>query len=1290
MADNSINMMNISIFYNSSTNNPKVIRYNAEFILPVVQVRVINQSDTSISTVPLLSRAKDIECTLSVKQANNNDPVPYFGGLPLPYNLLSGQINFKPLSVQPVLQISSTNTDPLSVVTDPLNPVQVPAPYTISIAPICYIKGQQLQGAALNFVLQRLQLIWVQAPPIAFMPSSCGRSTNSSIYLGGILDATSGKLSDSGNAVIDALAPISPSLPTVVIGLQDYDTNALAEDETGGICSMSISNVTYSTKIPKDQRRSVLGGTTVVYTVNGKATFQGVTIHSPMGSIVTLYVECSRAQGGGRSLVLSTPIAMMDGTITWSTTPSVSTKVLTNNQAISVYAIPVPHNRTTSLKMTLKIREPTYLASWSLAAGVTVRDFQPGMDPPTVCTLVLSNNGIVTTVGNGKIAVPLDTSTTKLFLRTATTSSTSSTILADSTSTTTVSGWTLNGNNGDALLTFQLVAPLDTPVAVQAMCTIGATILYSDPIPIVATAAKVGFGSSLTNIPYALIPSFPEDPIKVPVRTPFVSFGLLMSDGVTFITSTPNTPDNVPIGCTLSLVENSVTLSATSQLELSSCDSNVLLTGGEVVLVDPVTGLATFPNVYVDGPLGARFTLRASCMRPYIDPSTISADQVVSPISKVDTSVVLSDVEVVWYTAEGVGMDRTRLGSSVVLQAETTLRIIVKLNWVLPVLNKPSSFIRMEMNESTLTPSLSISCSLRVPDRQVRTSSIYFETHEVAPYDDGTVAFQVRLQEPLGYPFTMYADCLLPKKQTRSTTALTVILVSPSPIPRRAAFSANPSLSSTNTAASTPGTTGAASTPSTVVGGTTPTGPTVTASPTITATITPTSTISPSGTSIIAGGTTATPTRTTSRTVTSTPSPTPSVLVAAVVEFGMDIPSIPITDIDAIFASMQTPEILKEFSKGVLTMLTDITTSKPTSARITTITNSRTAEIVHIPMEDSVYDASSIVSNNNNNRRRNLQSNSNTGTLSVTIVAAYHDPSVTQNIVNAVQSVFSNSNSNIMSNYLGSSFSMIQQSTGITMSSILSSCCAVNTSNIMVVIAPSVGAVPSNTTTSSAISYIITYVENASLLLVAAILGSILVFVLIVWMYTSYRTRKALIDDYRTKRENKKSIINSKIMDSSLSKQLLETNYDGGGIENEPKLSNAKQWEYTAQVLEHMQKAIQQQDAAIIAQNARIATQQAQIDAGIRSAWTDRSYPNAVPPMQSSAPTMMTTTTTMGNMTTPVRIISGTSNPTVGPVIYQPGTILEVSYGKNNNNTSKNNNPSHSEIDNVLFNVPQY
>ena len=912
---------------------PSQLQFNTFFSLPALQLLGSNGA-------PLagLARAEDVSCSISI--TSNAAGVAFIGGVPGAYNPASGSLAFGPLAVQPQLPDSEAT----------------PVPMLLSIQ--CTVRGQTVPPSVMSSVfvtlsLQRLRITWAVAPPMTAMPSSCGRSWNSTA-LGGTLDATSGLLTGGSQGKLASAATL---LSTMQVSLLDYDSGLPAVAETGGVCTIAAINATFSYRTPAEQRHAALGGPTTVFTQAGSAIFDSVSLSAPLGSTVVIVATCARASGG-RAFSVSSSLALNDAEANWQTVPTSTAAVLSGGRSVPVPALAVVYNATTTVRVTLRIREP-YFAMWGPSAPYSVRDYVVGTDPAASCSLVLVNNAIVSTSAGGTVAVPLDLDSAKLYLLPGSLPASATLIVASQPG----AAWTV-GAGGAVSLSFRLAAPLDVPVAVQAYCAMGSSTLLSAPLVLAASAAQLAF--ALGGKPsYGIIPTFDEDP-QVNFLNPVVSFGLLgLGSNAGFLA---NCGDGLATSCTLQVVQGSVSASAASASQLLSCTSDVttlssdndgnVVTGALVTAADCSTGLASFPTAFLRGPLGSAFTLRASCSRPAIG----------GPVSFLDTSLMLADIDVRWNTVFGSGLAPTALQTDTTpLQAGVPLYLTVALSWLVPV-KRVSSFgaapapLRVALNSSTATPALIASCSLRVPDSnslQVSTASMHSQVHNVPADASGIVTFQTTFLGPTDVTIRVYADCTFPRSLVRSTPPLLVQL-SPQPPPavRRAAVShgASPStwVKPTATGSSSFWRIGSLTSSNSPTPSSTPSSThsdTSAASNTRSLTMTPSisnstaflpsmpsaaislvssksisATLSPSGSASLA---------VVSAPASSLPrssSPSPSLpAAAAVVRFDLGV-TVPDSQLSALFSSMQDPSVVAAISADVLGLVTRASAASPASS----------------------------------------------------------------------------------------------------------------------------------------------------------------------------------------------------------------------------------------------------------------------------------------------------------------------------------------------------------------------
>jgi alpha-tubulin suppressor-like RCC1 family protein len=824
---------------------PSLVQFNSPFSLPTLYL--LGASGTPLTG---LAQAQDVACSLSVTNsagAGSPTGVAFVGGIPSPYISATGAISFSSLAVQPQLPDSEAT----------------PVPLTLSVQ--CTVRGQSVPSSvmatvSLSLSIQRLRISWTSAPPATAMPSSCGRSWNST-SLGGMLDAASGLLTGGGQG---ALASAATLLPPISVALLDFVTGQPAAAETGGLCTIAAVNATFSISTPLGQQHAALGGPTTAYSAKGIALFDSVSLSAPLGSTVVIVVTCARATGG-RVFSLSSTLALNDAEVGWNAAATATAVVLTGGNSVTVPALAVVYNATTLQQVTLRVREP-YFAMWGPSAPYKVRSYNVGTDPPASCTLVMVRNAVVTSVAGGSVTVPLDLSMSALYLVPGTLPASATLDIAAQPG----AAWTV-GPGGAVSISFRLAAPLDVPVAVQAYCTMGASTLLSPPLVLVASAAKLAFAIGGVP-PYGMLPTFDDDPFLNFLRAP-ISFGLLgIGANAGFLTESGTGPSTM---CTLQVLSGSASASIASAPQLLTCTSDVamfssddagnVVSGVLLAQADASTGIASFPTAFVRGPLGSAFTLRASCARPALG----------GPVSILDTSILLADVDVRWATVYGSGLAPTALTSgTTMLQAGVPISLTITLSWLIPV-KRTSTFgaapapLRLALNASSATPSLVASCSLRVPDSdsfQVQTASMRSRVTDVSPDSSGTVTFQVTFIEPLGVTIFVYADCEFPRGLSRSTQPLLVDLSQqPPPAARRVAVSpgASPStwVKPTSTAtpsfwrigslkassSSTPSNTRTASpTPSSTLS-TTPT-PSNTPSALPTPSNSPSSTLTPSGT----------------------------------------------------------------------------------------------------------------------------------------------------------------------------------------------------------------------------------------------------------------------------------------------------------------------------------------------------------------------------------------------------------------------------------------------------------
>jgi len=905
---------------------PSVVQFNTFFSLPVL--RILGQDGQPLST---LSSPNDLTCQIRV--SSNDVSVAFIGGGQGPYDVASGAVSFKPIAVQPQLPDSEA----------------IPVPLSLQLT--CSVRGQTVPTSvtaplSVFMSLQRLKIAWAIAPPDTAMPSSCGRSWNKT-SLGGTLDAITGELS-GGN--IGALATTFTILPIISVTLNDFETGLPASAESGGTCTLSHTNVSFSSRTPIAQRYTSLGGQTLVFTRNGVAIFDSVALAAPLGSYVTLVASCSRASGG-RAFTIAKNLALNDAEIEWITTASATANVLIGGRSVPVPAVAVVHNATTVLRATLKIRLPIF-DTWRPNTPYTIKHYELGIDPAASCTLVLVRDAGVRIASGSTVLVPLDSTNTELFLIPGASSSSTLDSLAQPGAS-----WSV-GEGGAVSLNFRLVAPLDAPVAVQAYCVMGASTIMSTPIVLVASAARLSFSPG-GSPPYGIIPTFDDDPVQNLIR-PIVSFGLLEASGTRFLAPGTSSNPSANAACTIRVLPGSIVssdasaqdlLTCTSSVELSSTDdSGNVITGSLQAYVDPLTGLAAFPNAFIKGPLGSLFTIRASCIRPAEG----------GPVSFVDTQAVLADIGVSWGTAEGYGLARTPLPSFVTLQADVPLQITAVLSWLIPfkrtsMIGSAPAPVRWPLNSTTATTVISAACSLRVLDPQVRTSSIFVEANDVPVDASGAATFKIRFIEPLSYPFHAYAVCEFNRGLKRSTPPLLITLVAPSPGARRIArnmTTPSPGSSSTASYSRKP-------LPSMwSIGTVTPSN-----SPSNSVSLTPTSTPSTTGSTslILAVSKTTTPTaindnpasETTSSSTASPAQPTP------ILKFDVSL-SVPSEVSNVIFSGLQDSSVLKTLAEDVLNLMTRSSSSAsttPLNVRVASISNAITGQVVNIENAPAVRPA---------------------------------------------------------------------------------------------------------------------------------------------------------------------------------------------------------------------------------------------------------------------------------------------------------------------------------------------
>ena len=898
---------------------PSVVQFNTYFSLPVL--RILGQDGQPLST---LTSPSDLTCQIRV--TSNDLSVAFIGGGQGPYDVSSGTVSFQPIAVQPQLPDSEA----------------IPVPLSLQLT--CSVRGQTVPTtvtAPLSVImsLQRLKIGWVIPPPDTAMPSSCGRSWNKT-SLGGTLDAITGELS-GGN--IGSLATTSTILPVISVSLNDYETGLAASAETGGTCTLSHTNVSFSSRTPLAQRYTSLGGQTLVFTRNGVAIFDSVALAAPLGSYVTLVASCSRASGG-RAFFIAKNLALNDAEIDWITSTTASANVLISGRSVAVPAVAVVHNATTVLRAILKIRMPIF-DTWRPNTPYTLKSYELGIDPAASCTLVLVRDAGVRIASGSTVLVPLDSTTTELFLIPGAASTSTLDSLAQPGAS-----WAV-GEGGAVSLNFRLVAPLDSPVAVQAYCVMGASTLMSTPIVVVASAARLSFSAG-GSPPYGVIPTFDNDPVQNLIR-PIISFGLLDASGTRFLAPGAGSSPSAAASCTIRVLPGSVISSDTSAPDLLSCTSSVELSStddfGNLIIgslqsnVDSLTGLATFPNAFIKGPLGSSFTFRASCIRPAEG----------GPVSFADTQAVLADIGVSWGTAEGYGLTRTPLPSFVTLQADVPLQITVVLSWLIPVkrtsmIGTAPSPVRWPLNSTTATTVISAACSLRVLDPQVRTSSIYIETNDVPVDSAGVATFKVRFVEPLSYPFHAYAVCEFNRGLKRSSPPMLITLVAPSPGARRIARNVTtpfPGSTTTSSYSRKP-------LPSMwSIGTITPSNsPSNTGSTTLS--------LTPSVTQSLSASKSTTPVSINDSPFSET-SPTPSPSLApptAVLKFDVSI-SVPLEASDAIFSGLQDNSVLKAIAEDVLKMMSSSSSSTPLNVRVFSISNTVTGQTVNLANAPAVRPA---------------------------------------------------------------------------------------------------------------------------------------------------------------------------------------------------------------------------------------------------------------------------------------------------------------------------------------------
>ena len=913
---------------------PSQVQFNSPFALPTLYLL-----GTSGAPLAGLTRPQDVVCSLSVTTPNpvgggsSSAGVAFVGGVPGAYAPATGALQFSPLAVQPQLPDSEAT----------------PVPLLLSVQ--CTVRGQGVPDSVMAAVsaqlsIQRLKISWISAPPATAMPSSCGRSWNSTA-LGGVLDANSGLFTGVGQGALPSAATL---LPPISIALLDYSSGLPAVAESGGLCTIAAVNATYSDSTALGQQHAALGGPTTSYTAGGFARFDSVSLSAPLGSTVVIVVTCARATGG-RVFALSSALALNDAETVWNTATTTTASVLTSGTSVPVPALAVVYNATTVLKATLRVREP-YFAMWGPSAPYKVRPYSVGTDPAASCTLILVRDAVAATVAGASVTVPLLLDSVVLSLLPGALPASATLDVAAQPG----AAWTV-GAGGAVSISFRLAAPLDVPVAVQAYCAMGASTLLSPPLVLVASAARVAFAPGAAP-PYGLMPTFDGDPLLNFVR-PSISFGLLgIGASAGFLADGSSGPGAL---CTLQVLGGSVTASVNSAQQLLSCTSDVAVLSsddaGNVVSgvlqaqADAVTGIASFPTAFVRGPLGSSFTLRASCMRPAIG----------GPVSTLDTAILLADVDVQWAAVFGSGLAPSSLSSGMnPLQAGVPLQLTVSLSWLIPV-KRTSAFgqapapRRLALNSSTATPSLAASCSLRVPDSdslQVQTASLRSWVTDVSPDSSGTVTFQVTFLEPLGTTILVFADCDFPRGLRRTTPPLLVEL-SQQPVARRIAVSpgVSPSTWVKPTATATPSfwrigsLTGSSSpTPSN-----TPTGsltPTESPSASLSHGASPSATLSTSASSNGGGS----PSASSSPLPSASTSPTPPA-AAAIVRFDIGL-AVPASAVEALFSGLQDVGVQAALASDVLDLVqraeaasaASSTMEAPLAVNVAALTNTATGQ----------------------------------------------------------------------------------------------------------------------------------------------------------------------------------------------------------------------------------------------------------------------------------------------------------------------------------------------------------
>jgi len=201
-------------------------------------------SITTLASQPAVAlRSIDTTCTMAASTAVG--AMAFGGGTVTALNPVTGAVAMQSLYLQPPYAL-------------------LPDPATVTMTMTCTFRAQPMPSITFTSRMQTLSLAWTALPPVAVTPSA---STN------------------------------TYTQAAIAVGLYN-ESGALMVGDFTATCGLAAAAGWSAAGVPLSNQAMSVDLATTAVAVAGIATFGGWSLTAPIGSVVTLGVTCTRAEGG--------------------------------------------------------------------------------------------------------------------------------------------------------------------------------------------------------------------------------------------------------------------------------------------------------------------------------------------------------------------------------------------------------------------------------------------------------------------------------------------------------------------------------------------------------------------------------------------------------------------------------------------------------------------------------------------------------------------------------------------------------------------------------------------------------------------------------------------------------------------------------------------------------------------------------------------------------------------------------------------------------------------------------